>query len=51
MVLENDIYDLFKFTKIVFGGESGSLIEAVSLAIPAIIVENPRRFTHNPFPE
>ncbi len=48
-VVDNNIYDLFQKTKIVMGAESGSLVEAVSLAIPAIILKHSNRFTHIPF--
>jgi len=50
-VVKSDIYDLFRTTKIVIGAQTGSLVEAACLAIPAVIVENPNRFNHNPFEE
>jgi hypothetical protein len=49
-LVDDDIYELFRTTKIVLGAESGSLIEAASLAIPGIVIHHPDRFTHNPFP-
>lgn len=50
-VVDDNIYDLFRSTKVVISAESGSLVEAASLAIPAIIVKNRHRFTHIPFAE
>ena len=50
-IVENDIYELFKTTKIVIGAASGSLIEAASLGIPVISLKNNARFDYNPLPE
>ena len=47
----NDLYDLFKKAKIAIGAETGALIEAASLGIPVIFIENKNRFSHNPLPE
>jgi len=49
-VSEDDIYNLFDRSKIILGIESGSLVEGVSVAIPAIILYNTKQYSHNPFP-
>jgi hypothetical protein len=50
-VVESDVYDLFPEAKIIISAESGALIEGACLGIPCVIVQNSKRFTHNPFPE
>ena len=42
------VSELFQNTKIMISNESGSLLEAVSLCIPAIVVKNKNRYLHNP---
>ena len=39
-VVQDDLYELLKHTRIVIGTETGALIEAASLGIPAIVIEN-----------
>jgi len=46
-ISNKNIYDLFLKAKIVLGASSGTLVEAVSLAIPAIVLKNSKKFTHN----
>lgn len=46
-ISEGNIYESFKTTKVVLGGSSGSLVEAVSLGIPAIVVRDTGYITHN----
>ena len=48
--LEDDIYDLFNRSKIILSIESGVLIEGISAAIPAIVLYNPEKYSHNPLP-
>lgn len=47
----NDVYDLFPEALMIISAESGTLIEGACMGIPGIVVQNPKRFTHNPFPE
>lgn len=42
------VSELFQNTNIMISNESGSLVEAVSLCIPAIVVKNKNRYSHNP---
>jgi len=49
-VSENDIYDLFHKSKIILSVGSGTLIEGVSVAIPAIVLSNSKKYSHNPLP-
>jgi hypothetical protein len=46
-VAEGDLYDLLNDTKLAMGMSSGSLVEAASLGIPVICVDNPSEFSHN----
>lgn len=50
-VVENDVYELFRRSKIVVSSISGTLLEAASLGIPAISVRNASRFEYNFFPD
>ena len=50
-VARADLYSLFKQARIVIGSETGSLVEAASVGIPVIQINNKRKFSHNPFPE
>lgn len=45
VVVEENIYDLFKITKFIIGISTGSLIEAACLAIPTIIIPHPAKFS------
>ena len=47
-VSNKTVSELFQNTKIMISSESGSLVEAVSLCIPAIVVKNENRYLHNP---
>ena len=49
-VATDDIYELFKTTKMVIGAASGTLVEAASLGIPVIYVKSIHRFDYNPLP-
>jgi hypothetical protein len=42
------VSELFQNTNIIISNESGSLVEAVSLCIPAIVIKNKNRYLHNP---
>ena len=44
-VVEENIYDLFLISKIIIGISTGALIEAACLAIPAIIIPHPTKFS------
>ncbi|HOW53928.1 MAG TPA: hypothetical protein PLR60_04660 [Syntrophorhabdaceae bacterium] len=46
-----DIYDLLPETRIVMGGFSGSLLESVSLGIPAVVIKNREDLDYNILPE
>jgi len=50
IVNDDDLYGLFKKTKIVIGAASGSLVEAASLGIPVISIKNIERFDYNSLP-
>lgn len=50
LLVSEDIYELFKTTKIVIGAASGSLLEAASSGIPVISVRNTQSFDYNPLP-
>lgn len=50
LLVSEDIYELFKTTKIVIGAASGSLLEAASSGIPVISVRNTQRFDYNSLP-
>lgn len=50
-ITDRDIYELFKAAKIVIGAAGGTLIEAVSLGIPAIYLKNNTEVEFNPLPE
>jgi len=50
-IVNDNIYSLFRISKIVIGCASGSLIEATSLGIPVIVVNDPKRFQNNILPE
>jgi len=51
VVTTDNIYDLFKVTKIVFGVATGSMIEAACYAIPSIVIKNKQGVTLNYFDE
>jgi hypothetical protein len=50
-ISNENVYDLFLKAKIVIGAASGTLVEAVSLAIPAIVLRSSNKFIHNYLPE
>lgn len=50
-IVNNDLYELFKTSKIVIGAASGSLLEAASMGIPVISVKNMSGIDYNPLPE
>lgn len=50
LLVSEDIYELFKTTKIVIGAASGSLLEAASSGIPVISVRNTQSFDYNSLP-
>lgn len=50
-IVNNDVYDLFTEARMIISAESGTLIEGACLGIPGIVINNSKRFTHNPFPE
>ena len=39
-VVTNNLYDLFKTTKVVIGAATGSMVEAACFAIPTIVIKN-----------
>ena len=49
-ISEDHIYDLFNRSKIILSIESGTLIEGIIAAIPAIVLYNPEKYSHNPLP-
>ena len=50
-IISNDnLYDLFKYSKIVLSTNSGSLVEAVTVGIPAIVLNNTKPYSNNPLP-
>ncbi|MBL7129819.1 MAG: hypothetical protein ISS45_00195 [Candidatus Omnitrophica bacterium] len=52
IIVDEDIYKLFGTTKIIISAaNSGTLIEATSLGIPAISIRNTKRFECNTLPE
>jgi hypothetical protein len=51
ILTNEDTYKLFKRSKIMISASSGTLLEAASLGIPAIYVQNPNRFDCNPLPD
>ena len=50
-IVDDDLYDLFKKTKIVVGISTGALIESACMAIPSIIIPHPEKFSLKFFPE
>ena len=50
-IVNTDLYELLKTSKIVIGAASGSLAEAASLGIPVISVKNMSGIDYNPLPE
>lgn len=51
IVVNDDIYKLFETTKVVIGSASGTLVEAASLGIPAVVIKNNQGFSCNYLPE
>jgi hypothetical protein len=49
-VVDSDLYDLLKEAKIVIGSSTGALVEAVSLGIPVICIDNKSILTHSYLP-
>lgn len=47
---DENIYDLFHSTRLVIGASSGSLLEAATMAIPVILIRNPRTLNNSLFP-
>jgi hypothetical protein len=50
-IVDDSIYNLFKYSQIVISSASGTLIEAVSCGVTAIIVASQTNLTANPFSE
>jgi hypothetical protein len=50
-IVEGDIYSHFETARIVIGSATGALVEAASLGIPVINIENKGRFSHMYFPD
>ena len=50
IISEENIYKLFKTTKMLMSIESGTLLEAASLAIPVIAIPSNKIFIDNPMP-
>jgi hypothetical protein len=50
-ITNNNLYDLFKSTKIVIGTATGSLLEAVSCGISCIVIASQDNLTSNPLIE
>lgn len=50
-IVEGDIYKLFETAGIIISSASGTLVEAASLGIPAIVVKNTNGINYNPLPE
>ena len=50
IVSEMNIYELFVNTKIVLSSQSGGIVEAVSVGIPAIVLPHAEKYSHNPLP-
>ena len=50
-ISNESVSKLLKSTKIVISNESGTLVEAVSCGIPAIVISNTGKYLHNPLPE
>jgi len=50
-ISNENVYDLFLKAKIILGAASGALVEAVSLAIPVIVLKGYNKTTHNYLPE
>ena len=49
-VKNSDLYHLFEDSKIVIGLSTGALVEAASLGIPVICVDNKSELTYNYLP-
>lgn len=49
-VTEKDIYSLFESAKIVISTESGAMVEALSVGIPVIVIDNNGRYMLNYLP-
>jgi hypothetical protein len=50
-IVESGLYDLLEETKLVIGVSTGALIEAISLGIPAICIDNKSMLFHSYFSE
>jgi spore coat polysaccharide biosynthesis predicted glycosyltransferase SpsG len=50
-IIDSDLYDLFKNTKIAVGAASGSLLEAASVGIPVIMIKSPDSLDYDILPE
>jgi hypothetical protein len=50
-IIDSDLYDLFKNTKIAVGATSGSLLEAASVGIPVIVIKTPDSLDYDILPE
>lgn len=50
-IVNDNIYSLLSTTRIAIGCASGTLIEATSLGIPVIVVNDPKHFHDNTLPE
>jgi len=51
VITEDDLYDLFKTTKIVIGAATGSMVEAACCYIPSIVIKNIDGIPFNYFDE
>ncbi len=50
-IVNDNICSLFRISKIAIGCAGGSLIEATSLGIPVVVLNDPKRFHNNILPE
>ncbi len=51
VIVKEDVYRLFETAKIVIGSGTGSLIEAVSLGIPVIVIKSNQKLDYNYLPD
>ena len=51
IITTDDLYELFKTTKIVIGAATGSMVEAACFSIPSIVIKNSNGVTLNYFDE
>lgn len=51
VIVKEDVYRLFETAKIVVGSGTGSLVEAVSLGIPVIVIKSNQKLDYNCLPD